>query len=204
MYTTIYQYLIFHKQISLPGIGTICLQRTSPHLDYGNKIFTAPVYNFRLNTETDKPSKDFFIWLSEFSGITEWEAIKRLNDFSFDLKKNISSSAEVNWENVGKLKRDEKGNIVLNSPHLVLENERSAIAEKVIREKAEHHVLVGEMDKSASEMEELLLDNPVKRDYAWIVAIVLTVVAFMYVGWYLSEKGIHTSTTGNQSVIKVK
>ena len=204
MYTTLYQYLIFHKQLILPGVGTIQLQRTSPQLDYSNKIFTAPLYHFKIDSRSDKPSKKFYEWLSQLLAITEWEAIKIVNDFSFELKKNISLNGEVTWENVGVLRRDEKGSIILESPNIELESEGSVIAEKVIREKPDHPVLVGEIERASTEMEELLMESPSKRDYAWLIALVLTVAALMFVGWYFSEKGVNISSTGNQSVIKAK
>ena len=41
-------------------------------------------------------------------GISEWDAIKSVNDFSFSLKNKISETGEVNWEDVGILKRDKR------------------------------------------------------------------------------------------------
>lgn len=204
MYNTLYQYLILHKQLCLPGIGTIYLQRTSSELDFGNKIFTAPAYRFRMESDQESPAKKLFGWLSKMLQITEWDAIRMVNNFSFELKNKITSAGEVNWQQVGTLHRNEKGNIILDAALIQPESEMPVPAEKVIREKAEHTVLVGETEKSSFEIEELHTDISVKKDYGWIIAVVLTVLSFLFVGWFLSEKGLHPSSTGNQSVIKTK
>jgi hypothetical protein len=204
VYNTLFQYLILHRQLCLPGIGTIYLQRISSELDFGNKIFTAPAYRFRMETDPGSPSKKLFGWLSKLLHITEWDAIRMVNDFSFDLKNKIFSEGKVSWQPVGTLHRDEKGNITLDPALIQLESEVPVQAEKVIREKAEHTVLVGEMEKSSFELEELLTGSSVKKDYGWIIAIVITVLSFLFVGWFLSEKGLHPSSTGNQAVLETK
>lgn len=150
------------------------------------------------------PSKKIFGWLSKALHITEWEAIRMVNDFSFDLKNKISLEGKVSWQQVGTFQRDEKGNITLDPALIQLDSEMPVQAEKVIREKAEHTVLVGEMEKSSFEIEELLNGIPVKKDYGWIIAVILTVMSFLFVGWFLSEKGLHPSSTGNQTVLETK
>jgi len=201
MYDTLYKYLIFNKQLSLPGIGTISLQRNAAHHSIADKIFTAPEYSFVIDSSSDRPSKKLFDWLSQVLGVSEWEAVRMMNDFSFDLKNNISSGSEVKWDNVGVLHRNETGSIVLDPFTLELDNEESVTAEKVIRENAEHTMLVGERERTSSEMEVILLTETEKvkrREWGWVIAIVLVVLAVMFIGLYFSEKGLLPSSSGNQ------
>ena len=203
MNTILYQYLILHRQLSLPGIGTIHLQKSPASHDYANKSFIAPAYNFIIDTTHEAPAKQLFIWLSKKLNISDWEAIRLVNDFSFEMKNKISAG-DANWENIGTLQRDEKGSIILISPSIELESEQPVSAEKVLRVNAGHTVRVGEMEKTSVEMEEMLTEQTEKKDYGWIIAIVITVIAVMFVGWYLSEKGVSPSSAGNQSVIQTK
>ena len=202
MQNTLYEFLVLNKNLCLPGIGTIRLKQNSSELDFTNKQFTAPSYYFTLETRDDKPSKKLFEWLAYSLGIPEWDAIKSVNDFSYDLKSKIATAGEIAWENLGVIKRDVAGNLKLISDTISIKNEQPVIAEKVIREKAEHTVLVGEQERSAIEMEEYLADHGSKRNYGWIVAVVLTVMAVMFIGWYFSEKGFKPSSSGNTSVIR--
>jgi transcriptional regulator with XRE-family HTH domain len=201
VYNILYQFLILNKQLGLPGMGTIHLQKKSSELDFANKIFTSPTYIFKIEQGKDVPSKKLFAWLSKVLNVTEAEAVRLLNNFSFELKNELSVSGEANWQHVGIFRRDDKGDIILHSSDLQLECEMPVMAEKVIREKAEHTVLVGEMEKSAAEMEILLGESEVKKDHMWKIAITLLIMAFLFVGYYLSEKGFHPSSFGNQSVL---
>ncbi len=202
MQNTLYEFLVLNKKLCLPGIGAISLKHNSSQLDFINKQFTSPTYYFKLESKDDKPSKKLFEWLSSSLGITEWDAIKSVNDFSHSVKSRISETGEMTWENIGVIKRDNAGNLKLNSNTIAIKNEQPVIAEKVIRKKAEHTVLVGEKEKSAVEMEEYFAEQPSKRNYGWIIAVVLTVLAIMFIGWHFSEKGFIPASTGNTSVIR--
>ena len=202
MQDTLYEFLVINKKLSLPGIGTISLRQNPSQLDFTNKQVISPSFYFVLDHENDKPSKKVFEWLSASNGLTEWDAIRSVNDFSFSLKNKIAEAGEVNWENVGVLKRDNTGKLKLNSCTIELKTEQPVYAEKVIREKFEHTVLVGEKEKSSVEMAEYFAEDVPKKNYAWIIAIALTVLAVMFIGWYFSEKGFNPSSAGNKSVIK--
>lgn len=194
--------MVLNKQLSLPGIGILHLQRTSSTFDFGNKTFSAPRYFFSLENADQSPSRKLFEWLSQVMMVSEWEAIKMVNDFSFDLKNQVAASVEVSWKNVGKFFRDDKGNLVLDSYLPELESEQPVIADKVIREKAEHTVMVGMNERTAMEMEAYSYEASQKKDYGWIIAIIIIVISFIMVGIYFSEKGLDPSSVGNQHIIQ--
>jgi hypothetical protein len=163
MQDTLYEFLLLNKKLSLPGIGTISLCQNSAQHDIPGKQFTAPSFYFILESRNDTPSKKLFDWLSSSFGVTEWDAIKSVNDFSFALKKKLSENGEVNWENVGMIRRDNNGDLKLDQQNILLQSEQPVIAEKVIRVKAEHTVLVGEREKTSVEMEEYFAGSPAKK-----------------------------------------
>ena len=202
MQDTLYEFLLLNKKLSLPGIGTISLCQNSATLDFTNKQVTAPSFYFTIESRNDKPSKKLFDWLSSSLGITEWDAIKSVNDFSIALKKRLSESGEVNWENVGTIRRDNNGDLKLSPQNILLQSEQPVKAEKVIRVKAVHTVLVGEKEKTSVEMEQYFAESPAKKNYTWLIAVILTVLAVIFIGWYFSQKGFSTAAAGNQTVIK--
>jgi len=202
MQDRLYEFLLLNKKLSLPGIGTITLCQAPSQHDLPNKQFIGPSSFFTIDPRNDKPSKKLFDWLSSSLNITEWEAIKSVNDFSFDLKKKLSENGEVSWEKVGVFHRNNNGDLKLDPKNISLQSELPVTAEKVIRVKAEHTVLVGEKEKTSVEMEEYFAGSRVKKNYTWLIAVILTVLAVMFIGWYFSEKGFSTSSAGNQSVIK--
>lgn len=202
MQETLYEFLLVNKKLSLPGIGTISLCQNSAQLDFTNKQFKAPSFYFTIDSRNDKPSKKLFDWLSSSLGITEWDALKSVNDFSFALKEKLSENGEVHWESVGTIRRDNNGDLKLGSQNISLQSEQPVIAEKVIRTRAEHTLLVGAQEKTSVEMEQYFAESPAKKNYMWLIAVILTVLAVLFIGWYFYEKGFSTSAAGNQSVIK--
>jgi len=202
MQDILYEFLLLNKKLSLPGIGTISLRQHSAQHDIPDKQFTAPSFYFTIESRNDKPSKKLFDWLSSSFGITEWDAIRSINDFSLDLKKKLSENGEVAWANVGTIRRDNKGDLKLDPQNILLQSEQPVIAEKVIRVKAEHTVRVGEQEKTSVEMEEYFSGSPARKNYSWLIAVILTALAMIFIGWYFSEKGFSTSSAGNQTVIK--
>ena len=199
---SLYEFLLLNKKLSLPGIGTIAIYKDPAQLDFTNKQLIPPYYSFKIESTNDKPSKKLFDWLCSSLGVAEWDAIKAVNDFSFDLKKKLSEEGEVSWEKVGVFRRNDNGEIKLDPTTNTLQSDQPVFAEKVIRVKAEHTVLVGEQERTAIEMEEYFAQDAPKKNYSWIIALILTVLAIMFIGLYFSEKGFSPSSAGNQSVIK--
>ena len=202
MQDTLYEFLLLNKKLSLPGIGTISLCQHSAHLDFTNRQVVPPSFYFTIDPRNDKPSKKLFDWLSSSSGISEWDAIKLINDFSFDLKSKLSENGKVNWDRLGVIRRDNNGDLKLDPQNVVVACQPPVAAEKVIRVKAEHTVRVGEQEKTSAQMEEYFAEHHVRKNYSWLIAVIFIVLAVMFIGWYFSEKGFSTSSAGNQSVIK--
>ena len=201
MQDSLYEFLLINKKLSLPGVGTIKLCQTSAKLDFTNKQLLPPSFYFSIDTKNDKPSKKLFDWLASSLRITEWDAIKSVNDFSFDLKNKLSGGSQFIWEKVGVFTRNNNGEIHLDPQTFPFQIESPVAAEKVFRENAEHTILVGEQEKSSVEMEEYFADARPKKNYAWLIAVILTLLALMFVGWYFSEKGFSTNSAGNQAVV---
>ena len=204
MQDSLYEFLILHKKISLPGIGTIGLFQNPALHDFADRKFIPPFYFFEIESSDDKPSKKLVDWLCAATGVSEWDAIKSVNDFSAELKKTLSAEGEVKWDKVGVFRQDKNGDIKLVSRTNSWPSEQPVTAEKVIRQKAEHTVLVGEKERSSVQMEEYFAKTSPKRNYTWIIAVILTVLAIMFIGWYFSKKGFSPSSAGNQTVIKSK
>lgn len=204
MRQSLYEFLVLNDRLILPGIGTISLAQESSQLDITNRQFSPPSYYYTLDARNDSPSKKLFEWLATSLAITEWDAIKGVNDFSASFKNELAEKKQVVWEKVGTFRNDGAGKLKLE-PAALIPDEQPIIAERVIRQKAEHTILVGEKERSASEMEEYFApEAPVKGNYTWLIAVILIVVAIMFIGWYFSEKGFSPSSAGNNAVLKSK
>lgn len=199
----LYQYLILNSELCLPGIGMIRVQRNSSDYDFGERIFTGPSFTFSLDGNEGTPSPHFYTWMRSVLNLPEEEVIQRVHDFAADLKNKIVAAGQADFLPAGILFRKENGAIVLDANLIVPESELPVFAEKVIRENAAHYLRVGEKETTTEGMQELLTEHTAKKNPDWIIAIILTLLALFYSGWYLSQKGFSPAATGNQSVIRV-
>ncbi len=204
MYGELYQYFIQHKQLSVPGIGTFLLERKPAIADFPNRIINAPSYTIALQPNNAAPSKNFFSWLSQVYHISEREAVIRFNDFVYDIKQQLSRGDTVAWEGVGRLSPGLAGEIKFDPALNVVTLESPVKAEKVIREKSEHTVRVGEDERTSAQMIELLNQPTTKKRYWWAWALILGLVIIMFLGWYFSVYGLQSTSAGNTQKIKTE
>lgn len=200
MYTALYQYLLQYKELPVPGVGTFLLERTSAVIDFPNKKINPPVYAVALKQGSQLPQKGFFYWLAQAFNITDREAVFRFNDFAFDMKKQLVAGDVITWNRVGTLSKGLAGDVKLSPATDTLE-ERPITAEKVIRERAEHMVRVGENQKTSAEMVEMLSQPEQKKSYWWVLALALTLFALVFIGWYFSEHGVDVSSAANGKLL---
>ncbi|MCX6316824.1 MAG: hypothetical protein NTW29_06015 [Bacteroidetes bacterium] len=201
MFAELYQYLLLHKELPLPGVGTCLLNKEPARVDFPNKMIHAPAYRFAWKAESHLPDKYFFQWLALQFGISDREAIFRFNDFSFDLKKQLTAGSTITWNGVGLLNRGLAGEIKFTPAQEAYAPESPAGAVKVIRDKAEHTVRVGESEKTAAEMVEMLNQPEGKKSFWWAWALALGILALVFLGWYFSEHGLELSSTGNTKIV---
>ena len=197
MYDKLFQYLLQHKELAVPGIGTFLLDRKPAQIDFPNRKINPPLYNLTLHSDSYVPVKSFFTWLGQSLGISDREAIFRFNDFAFDLKKQISDGAVINWNGVGILNKGLGGEVKFNATASPFSALAPITAEKVIRQKAEHMVRVGEDEKTSMEMTEMLNQQEEKKPYSWTITLILVLLSVIFIGWYLSEHGVDLSATAN-------
>lgn len=196
MYPELYQYLLLNKNLPVPGVGTFLLERKPAQVDFPNRQVLPPVYSLALDTTNDHPSKKIFNWLATALGITPHDAVIRYNDFAFGMKKQVEAGDVIDWAGVGVLKKGLAGELRFN-PSVPSVQELPLPAIKVLREKAEHTVRVGEEEKTAAEMETMLAQAPEKKSYWWAYALIIGLLSLVFIGWYLSEHGVDTLSVAN-------
>jgi hypothetical protein len=201
MYGELYQYFIQHKQLNIPGIGVLQLERKPATNDFPNRIIHPPVFTISLHHGNATPSRNFFTWLAQALRVNDRDAIIRFNDFAFEMKKRIRSGDKIKWEGVGILSSGLAGEIRFESALKEATTEAPVKAEKVIRENAAHTLRVGEDEKTSAEMIEYLNQPGTKKKYWWAWALTAGLLVIMFIGWYLSEHGLQTSSAGNEQQV---
>jgi hypothetical protein len=197
MYSALYQYLLQHKNLPVPGIGTFLLERKPALSDFANRKIHPPTYTIALNETVSPVHSSFYNWIGALINVPARDAVLRFNDFVYDVKKQIGEGDEISWNGVGTLSKGLGGGVkfIPQATEWVLE--QPVTAEKVIREKAEHMVRVGEDEKTSEEMTEFFNKPTVAKSYWWVWAAAIALLALLYTGWHFSEHGVAISSTAN-------
>mgnify|MGYP006898451719 FL=1 len=199
MYKELFQFLLLHKELPVPGIGTFLLEKISASVDFPNKQIIAPAFRVSLSPDVEVPEKGFFHKLSGLLHQSTKDTVMQFNDFVFNLKKQVMNGAVIDWKGIGILQKGLSGDIRLIPASDWSLQSPPVAAEKVIREKAAHMVRVGEDEKTSTEMTEMLNQPEIKKSYWWVYAMVVGILSVIFIGWHLSEKGLDLNATGNGS-----
>lgn len=201
MYEVLYRYLVKYKKLDLPGIGVLALQMQPAEAEFVDHSFLSPKYFFEFERSYDVPPEKLFSWLATNLTITEQEAVIRFNEFLFDLNRQLKEGRQIHWQKIGSLQKEFSGDIQFIPQHREFPGYVEVIAEKVKRKNAEHTMLVGEKEKTSTEMKELLYpadEEKTDKWWVWPLAVILAILIFL--GWHFSENN-GTGATGNNSKI---
>ncbi len=197
-------YLLQHKSISLPGLGTIYLERIPAQSDFVNRQLLPPAYHYRFDKYFDTPAKEFFMYLAASRQVEEYQAIKLFNEWSQDLRNHIGIEQPVALEGMGMLTRNTSGEIVFEPFAAVKTFEVAVPAERVIRMNTGHTMLVGDREMSSLEMSDYLQGN-VRRKRAswWVYALILTALSLAAIFFHYYKNGF-SAPFGNQQTVPSK
>lgn len=154
MFNILYQYLIQQKSLGLPGLGTLQLQHIPAINNFSDHVIEPPTQKITFDDMYDSPNKNLFQYISAYLEIEEWEAIKKVNDFSFELKNQLKQGNEIVWDKVGVLKSDLSGTITLETKTITYDFIRPVAARRIIRSNASHTILRGDREVSESFFQE--------------------------------------------------
>jgi len=184
-------YLIQHKSICIPGLGTIYLEKIPAINDFSNRQLLPPSYKFRFDKYFDAPDKEFFSFLASNQEMAEYEAIKLYNEFAYDLRDRIRKEEKFEWPQVGTLMRDASGEIQFKSELIQPGFVRPVEAIRVIRQDARHAILVGDQELTTDHMSELLNEEEVQVERAswWLYALIIFAAAVVIVFFYFYQNG---------------
>lgn len=202
MASVLNSYLVQHRNLSIPGMGTIYIdwEPASRSEEKGRWLPPVPVYRF--DKFHDIPGKDFFHFIAERKKIPEHEAMKWYNEFAAALRSDVRTREEVRWEGIGIFKRDATGEIAVEpidqpfslfEPLEVAEISRMAGAEPVTVQDAA-------VPLALPAAEEKIIPAPVKKDW-WIFALVLFVIILLLLFIHFYHKGMVWQSLFNQQPV---
>ena len=187
MYQYLAKYFSLHKRLVLPGIGLFNTSIQPAQLEFVEKTLHPPVATVLFQHDESITDAHFISFLSKEMDTAEYEAGNRFDQFIYQLINKLQSGSYLQLPGLGVLKKNETGYSFTEADG-VAQLYPGVVAEKVIRQNAQHTIRVGEDQKTSAEMYEILHHETVK-DRWWIAAIVLGVIGVATIlYYYLSHK----------------
>jgi hypothetical protein len=205
MFSILNNYLFQHKSISVPGLGTIYLEKLPASMDASGKNILPPAYHFRFDKYFDAPDKDFFLHIASEKNIPDYEAIKWYNEFSYELRNKIRHEDRADWEGVGILKKDDEGNIVFESTAGTPSFLQPVPVEFLNRSKNQNPSITSEDATSALTSEELVYPEEFAQQKSkwWVYPLVAAAIALVVLLFHFSSNGWKIESAGNQQTLKI-
>lgn len=183
------KYFSIYKRVSIQGIGSFYAEKSPAQVDFINRAIHAPVYLIKYDNENHKTDERFYSFLSKEMHQSEADSIDKFDGFSQSLKEQLESAGTIQLHGIGTVSKS--GDNYLFTPDSTVQNYfPDLVAERVIRQNAEHTVKVGEQHKTSTEMQEQLLRKvEVKKERWWIAAFILGVAGVAAIVYYYIAKG---------------
>jgi hypothetical protein len=166
------------KNCRLPGIGTLFIKNHPAVTNVAEAVIKAPepFISFSPVNESDDNAFNEFTALSEL------------------IRKDIDEKGTVTLKGVGDFVKQENGTIdfVASRIHPLFMPDATAV--RVIRQNAEHTILVGDRETTNTQMSGYFVAEegtvPV-MDRWWVWAIVLGAIGLVIIGLYLLQNGFN-------------
>jgi hypothetical protein len=187
------KYLLQYKRVSIPSVGTIRLVQQPAQLDIANKLILPPSYKAEISGEDDvsEHQLDFLASCLNQEKETIWQS---LDELGHRLGERMKEEG-FDWKGIGVIHSSNERIAVLST-----ETMEPVVAEKLIRQDAEHRVLVGDQHLTSTQIAGLKEERvESKRSVLLIIGWVILFLSVLYIIFVLWQGKFHVGATGSKT-----
>lgn len=162
----LYKYLVLHKHLNIPQLGSFVMQQQNAQYEQRTGLLHAPK-PVLVFTDGHLPAseKTFFDFLGNEMGVDDLTAIKLFHDFSYQFRNDLHEKGSAEIKGVGTLSQNGENKIIFHPAH-----DLSDLLPSIKPgERGTGIVVTGE----DTYVEEADTDTEESRDQWWMYAIVL-------------------------------
>ena len=180
----LYKYLILNGSMSIPDFGSFEVFTHHALNDFPSKKLLPPRQSIRFKKEITHNFVPLINYLQPRINATEDHIVRLLRDFSDQLKKKIYAEEQVDWDGIGSLITSPNGeiNILTKADQADYYEEKGY--KQVLRENYQHSVLVGDEEKTNTEMIEFFEEETKQNKFtSWTFIsfyILILAMAFLF------------------------
>jgi nucleoid DNA-binding protein len=183
MLASLYKYLVLNDTVSIPGVGNFKILRHSASLQHS--AIHPPSSEIIFEPGTALADKNFYHFIALENNSTDVDAVRKLQDFAYQLKKEINSNAFVELKGLGVLSKNSIGEIIFK-PASSAQNYLPVLNLQDVLHRSEDTFVTSSEEESAIETEE----EVIKKDRWWIWATVLAVLAIAAIAYFYWQEGM--------------
>lgn len=198
MFSLLTAYLYQHKKIVFPGIGSFNLEPVNAAANFENVHAPGWSVAFTENKNAvaaDNPD-DFYQYLSARETISLGDSKQQFEEFSRNLLVKLNDNEVIEWDEIGSLEKPDHR--IVFSPKNAQPLFNGVNAQKIVRENADHQLLIGEKETSKSAVQaQWPEEEESSGKYKKIMWIVLATVIIIGAVFFL-KNGCSVGSSGNK------
>ena len=185
MLTALYKYLVLNEIVAIPGVGNFTITSKPASINAG-KIYP-PQQDLVFQQGTALTDKKFYSFLAEENGVSEVDAVRKFQDFAYQLRKDIQSNNCVELTGMGIFSKGPTNDVTFQSifsldkffPSIPLQQVAApATPINTVTEVEEHGIEVYPEDEA------------IAKDRWWIWALVLGLIALAAIAYSFMQEGV--------------
>ena len=169
MLTALYKYLVLNEIVAIPGVGNFTVKRIPATVIAS--VIHPPQQVLSFQAGTALTDKKFYSFLAEENGFSEVDALRKFQDFAYQLRKDIQTNNHVELTGLGTFTKNATGELEFQSA-LSLDTFFPSIPLKEIDKPITPISTAEEIVEHGIEVYPE--DDVVPKDRSWIWALVLS------------------------------
>ena len=193
------QYLLSHRQLPLPGIGSLQVSEHSARLLHGEHMISPPAQIIELSAESLQ-LQDCVDHISRSEHIGEKAAEAGIKQFAATVQA-LKKGEEKQWDGVGVFRRNAGGELEFDGENLSRQYFQPVTAIRVIHPNETHTVLVGDTETTnAAMVDYFTVNEPTPKSRWFIAAVCIFLLSLATIILYYANP--HPPSGGNATVIQ--
>ena len=192
MLSLLTKYLLQYRRLSIPNVGTFELVQQSPQFNVVDKLMLPPAYRLSWS-ENDSLPEHQLSYLA-YSAQADREKVKAdLEQFGRRLKTKVEKGV-FTWNGIGTLRKDNSV-VGIENELLKIDGLEAVAAHKVMREHAEHSVLVGDRQMTSHQVAHRL-NSRKGKSYVVLIGWILFLLTLIAIVFLLYKNGFNPLSSG--------
>jgi nucleoid DNA-binding protein len=205
MHELVTSFLIQSKHCRLKDIGNFSLVHSSAKSDIANKKIVARHVEVVYSPREEKTSEELIKYVAHQKKISMAASQEQLKQWCAETSTKLKNGEEIFFKPLGFLKKSATGINFFQNKNIARFFE-PVPALRVIHKNSEHQMLVGDREVTSTTMSQFYQAEEVitKRKRWKLIAIVLLVVAVVFLFFYFNKQPFSLSRLGNQQKVLPK